>query len=116
MLHVVPDTVLNAAGLWEPAVSILDTQLSVPHRALNLSEFVDMLCADVGTIRQVMIKGNVRGMLALKTRLPAQERTALARTLLVDALSMAPKPLSWLLMYDPPSATYYLSVVPPGAF
>jgi hypothetical protein len=48
--------------------------------------------------------------------LPAQERTARARTLLVEALSKTQVPLKWLLMYDPPSATYYLSIAPPGAF
>jgi len=35
---------------------------------------------------------------------------------LVEALSRTELPLKWLLMYDPPSATYYLSVVPPGSF
>jgi hypothetical protein len=47
--------------------------------------------------------------------LPAQERTARVRTLLVEALSRTQVPLKWWLMYDPSSATYYLSIAPPGA-
>jgi hypothetical protein len=102
MFHVVPDKVLDAAGRWQSAMPILGTRLSVSHGAVNLSEFVEMLCADVGAANRATIRvGRMPTTLALQTTLPAQERTAPARTLLAEAPSMAPKPLSWLLMYAP---------------
>ena len=117
MFHVVPDKVLDAAGRWQTAVPILGTRVSVSHGAVNLSGFLAMLCADVGTASGATIRvGRIPVNLALQTTLPAQERTAAARTLLAEALSMARTPLSWLLMYDPSSATYYLSIGPPGTF
>jgi hypothetical protein len=117
MFHVVPDRVLDADGRWQEAVPILGTTVSVSHGAVNLSEFLEMLCAEIGTASRATIKvGRIPTTLGLQTTLPAQERTAAARTLLAEALSVARTPLSWLLMYDPSSATYYLHVVPPGTF
>lgn len=117
MFHVVPDKVLDEAGLWQTATPVLGTMVSVSYGITNLSEFLERLCADVGAVsgRQVKV-GRIPTTLALRTTVPAQERTATARTLLADALSLARQPLSWLLMYDPSSTTFYLHVVPPGTF
>lgn len=117
MFHIVPDKVLDEAGLWQTAIPVLGTMVSVSYGVTNLSEFLERLCADVGAVsgRQVKV-GRIPTTLALRTTVPAQERTATARTLLADALSLARAPLSWLLMYDPSSATFYLHIVPPGTF
>jgi hypothetical protein len=117
MFHIVPDKVLDEAGLWQTAIPVLGTMVSVSYGVTNLSEFLERLCADVGAVsgRQVKV-GRIPTTLALRTTVPAQERTATARTLLADALSLARAPLSWLLMYDPSSGTFYLHIVPPGTF
>ena len=117
MFHVVPDQVLDAAGRWQKAVPIFDTTITISHGAVSLSEFLEILCVNLSAVGPTkIINAGVRGGSAAQTRLPAQERTARARTLFVEALSKAELPLKWLLMYDPPSATYYLSIAPPGAF
>jgi hypothetical protein len=117
MFHVVPDQVLDAAGLWHTAMPVLGTSLTVSYDAMNLAEFVELLCAQVGAANGTTINvGRMPTPLALQTTVPAQQRTASARTLLAEALLLAPKPLSWLLMYAPSSGTYYLHIVSPGTF
>lgn len=117
MFHVVPDQVLDAAGRWQTAVPTFDTTITISHRAVSLNEFLEILCENLSAVgpTKVITATKPRGP-AAQTMLPAQERTARARTLLVEALSKTQVPLKWLLMYDPPSATYYLSIAPPGAF
>src|ERR1700752_3713396 len=123
MFHVVPTQVLDAAGRWQRAVPIFDTEITISHGAVSLSEFLEMLCANltaVGPTKVITATMPItakipRGSAAL-IMVPAQQRTAGARTLLVEALSKTDVPLKWWLMYDPPSATYYLSVGSPGAF
>jgi hypothetical protein len=123
MFHVVPDKVLDAAGRWQTAVPIFDTRITISHGPVSLSEFLETLCANLSAVRPTKVITATmpitaripRGSAAL-IMLPAQERTARVRTLLVEALSKIQEPLKWMLMYDPPSATYYLSVGPPGAF
>jgi hypothetical protein len=123
MFHVVPDKVLDAAGRWQTVVPILDTDITISHHAVSLSEFLETLCANLSAVgptkvitATMPITASIpRGSAAL-IMVPAQERTAPARTLLVEALSRAPMPLKWMLMYDPSSTTYYLSVGPPASF
>jgi len=117
MFHVVPDQVLDAAGRWQTAVPIFDTTITISHPAVSLNEFLEILCENLSAVSPTkVITATIPRGPAAQTMLPAQERTARARTLLVEALSRTELPLKWLLMYDPPSATYYLSVVPPGSF
>lgn len=118
MFHVIPDQVLDAAGRWQTAVPIFDTRITISHGAVSLSEFFELLCANLSAVGPTkVITGSMpRNGVAAQTMLPAQERTARARTLLVEALSKTQVPLKWLLMYDPSSAAYYLSIGPPGAF
>jgi hypothetical protein len=117
MFHVVPDKVLDAAGRWQTAVPTFDTEITISHGAVNLTEFFEILCANLSAVGppKVITATLPRGPVA-QTMLPAQERTARVRTLLVEALSKTQVPLKWMLMYDPSSATYYLSICPPGAF
>jgi hypothetical protein len=91
-------------------------QTHVSYGALNLSEFVEIICAEVGANGTTIKVGRMPTPLALHTMVPAQQRTAPVRTLLAEALLMAPRPLSWLLMYGPRTGTYYLDIVPPGTF
>jgi hypothetical protein len=118
MFHVVPDQVLDAARRWQTAVPIFDTRITISHGAVSLSEFLEILCANLSAVgpTKVITGSKPRNGLAAQTMLPAQERTARVRTLLVEALSKTQVPLKWMLMYDPSSATYYLSIAPPGAF
>ncbi len=117
MFHVVPDQVLDAAGRWRAAVPILDTRVSMSPGAITLSEFLESLCENLSAVSPIkIITARIPTGSVGQTMLPAQERTARARTLLVEALSKIQTPLKWMLMYDPSSATYYLSVGPPGAF
>ena len=117
MFHVVPDQVLDAAGRFQRAVPIFDTTITISHGAVSLSEFLEILCANLSAVGPTkIINAGYRGGSAAQTMLPAQERTARVRTLLVEALSKTQVPLKWWLMYDPPSATYYLSITRPGAF
>lgn len=117
MFHVVPDQVLDAAGRWQAAVPIFDTWVSISHGAVSLSDFLEILCANLSAVGPTkVITARIPTGPVAQTMLPAQGRTAPARTLLVEALSKTQVPLKWLLMYDPSSATYYLSIVPPGAF
>ena len=117
MFHVVPDQVLDAAGRWQRAVPIFDTTITISHRAVTLDEFLEILCENLSAVGPTKVINATRPRRPLaETMLPAQERTARVRTLLVEALSKTQVPFKWLLMYDPPSATYYLSIAPPGAF
>jgi hypothetical protein len=117
MFHVVPDQVLDAAGRWQTAVPIFDTTITISHRAVSLNEFLEILCENLSAVGPTkVITATIPRGPAAQTMLPAQERPARVRTLLVEALSRTEWPLKWLLMYDTSSATYYLSVVPPGSF
>jgi hypothetical protein len=123
MLHVVPDQVLDATGLWQTAVPILDTEITISHGAVSLSDFLEILCVNLsGAGSTKVITGSMpiiarisRGSAPL-IMLPPLERTARARAILVDALSRTQAPLKWMLMYDPSSATFYLSISRPGDF
>ena len=103
MFHVVPDQVLDAAGRWQTAVPIFDTTITISHGAVSLSEFLEILCANLSAVGPTkVITGSMpRNGLAARTMLPAQERTARVRTLLVEALSKTQVPLKWMLMYRP---------------
>ncbi len=84
---------------------------------MSLNEFLEILCENLSAVGPTkVITATIPRGRAAQTMLPAQERTARVRTLLVEALSKTHVPLKWLLMYDPSSATYYLSIAPPGAF
>lgn len=123
MLHVVPAQVLDAAGRWQTAVPIFDTEITISHGAVNLSEFLEILCGNLSAVGPTKIitatmpitakipRGSARMIIV-----PAQQRTARVRTLLIEALSKAQVPLKWMLMYDPPSGRFYLSIGHPGDF
>jgi hypothetical protein len=104
MFHVVPDQVLDAAGLWQRAVPIFDTRITISHGAVSLSEFLEILCGNLSAVgpTKVITGSSIRNGLAAQTMLPAQERTARVRTLLVEAVSKTQVPLKWMLMYARP--------------
>ena len=117
MFHVVPDQVLDASGRWQKVVPILDTRIAISHGAVSLSEFLEILCTNLSAaVPTKVITGRIPNGLEAQTMVPAQERTAPVRTLLAEALSRTQVPLKWMLMYDPSSAAYYLSIAPPGTF
>jgi hypothetical protein len=94
MFHVVPDQVMDAAGRWQAAVPIFDTRVSISHGAVSLSEFLEILCANLSAVGPTkIITATIPRGPAAQTMLPAQERTARARTLLVEVLSKTQLPL-----------------------
>jgi hypothetical protein len=122
MFHVVPERVLDAAGQWQAVVPVLDTTVSISHRATTLADFLELVVPELSAASGTKIitasmpqnarvpRGSVAPLMV-----PAQERRATARAILRDTLSTLDVPLKWVLMYDPSSATYYLSVVRAGA-
>lgn len=114
MFHVVPEQVLDASGKWQTSVPILDTWIPMSHDIVTLSQFLERVCEELSAVSatKVITATVPRGPLADMTLAP-QNRMAQARTLLIDALSTMPVQLKWVLMYDPSSATYYLSVLRP---
>lgn len=117
MFQVIPERFIDASGLWQDALPILDTTVTISHRDVSLMDFVQLLCAEISVVRSETVKpGSTLIAVALRTKVPAQERTAPARRLLEDAISAAGVPLTWLLFYAPDTKDYALNVVPPGRF
>jgi hypothetical protein len=84
---------------------------------MSLNDFLEILCENLSAVGPTKVRTATppRGP-AAQTMLPAPERTARVRTLVVEALSKTQVPLKWMLMYDPSSAMYYLSTDRPGRF
>jgi hypothetical protein len=124
------DTIVEGARPVAKAMALISSQLgwNITHEEpVYVNDHVSWRSESVGvlgdSVRDLSAVGPTKVVNATRPRgpvvhtmLPAQERTARARTLLVEALSKTQVPLKWTLMYDPSSATYYLSIAPPGAF
>ena len=115
VLHVVPTKFLDTAGEWRTVTPVLSTHVLVKHEEISLFEFLKKLCAETTRVAGENVKlGRVPVNLVMKTKFPPGQQKGIARTLLLDVLSSTGERLTWLMLYDPTTRTYFLHIGAPG--
>jgi hypothetical protein len=102
--HVVPSETRNALGRFEPAVSLLDTNISIPAGERNAFRMLEAITDAVGRQSAASVSvGTVPINLLMQAHVQHGANNESGRAVLMRTLDATGRKLSWRLFCDPGS-------------
>lgn len=111
MIHLIPTSVTNEAGLVAPVAPVLDANITLPRLNGPAINAIEALCNAVSKASGVtVVAGTFPVNLFAKISVDLRAENANARETLKALLAQLPGKFSWQLFYDPGLSLYALNI------